>query len=737
MMVQSSSGDPVAADPERIPVRDASPRWVRVALFAAISAYFVVSLVLSELRALELNAQAYDLGIYQQSLWSSLHGRVLYEAPDYETAGYASLLIVHTGFILFAIAPLYNLYPNPLTLFVVQSAAVGLAALPLFWLTRFLSRSSWTALGVALLYLAWAPTLSSNLYDFHLEAFLPLELFTFFGLWISGRWALGGAAAALSFLTLEVAPVFVFFAGLFFLSLLTPSETDASRPPSPWVSPRNRVRATLSRIGRGFRASSATIPTLALCLGSLGAYYALRWFQTVGIERWLGLAAIPSSFVPPAYGGVIGGTPTALGLSYSNLFAFLPDKLSYWIVAYALVAFLPWWALRTQILAVPWWLFTFFAGRLTFVQLGYQYGLLAAFPVFVGVAYGAVAVRRIWTSSDLASARYPSDSLEGVAARSIRERERPAGVRSRRAGLVLALGFLLALNVALTPIDPLLQNQWELGQGYDVRYAIPIGYGDALRVASLVPADATVVASDRLFPLVADNVHAYDLMSWTRVYLYNFPFGPGHLPPYLLLSEVELGSVPPWIATALYNRSDYGLRAVAWSAPIGPVMLFALGYGGPVAEFALPPVGPLTFGPGGLAAGTAGQIEGGGPPPFGTFIGGAPGFLGTVWGGPSFALAPGRYSVQAYVRVVAAYVGSPPAASTPVATLQSGAFGLPLWFNRTYTYAELATSGWTTVLFSLTVTVPVFLVQFAGYQLSDTASVQIGQLAILPASGGA
>ena len=57
-----------------------------------VSLYTMASFVMSSLRWQELNASTFDLGLYQQSLWATSHGRPFYEAADFETSGFPTLL---------------------------------------------------------------------------------------------------------------------------------------------------------------------------------------------------------------------------------------------------------------------------------------------------------------------------------------------------------------------------------------------------------------------------------------------------------------------------------------------------------------------------------------------------------------------------------------------------------------------------------------------------------------------
>ena len=101
---------------------------------------------------------------------------------------------MHSAYVLYALGVPYGWFSSPLLLLAVQSAAVGLAAVPLYVLARRTTGSVRLALGCSLLFATWAPVLGAGLYDFHVEAFLPLKssrsLPSGSRVGGSGRWAL-------------------------------------------------------------------------------------------------------------------------------------------------------------------------------------------------------------------------------------------------------------------------------------------------------------------------------------------------------------------------------------------------------------------------------------------------------------------------------------------------------------------------------------------------------------------
>lgn len=120
-----------------------------------------------------------DLGIFDQVLWNSVHGR-WYQFTFNE----ASYLVDHRSWLLSALVPVYAMIAHPLVLVVAQVAGVLTGLIPFLRIVERLlgghtwfKRNRWAAILAYLLY----PTMTGMvLYEFHMLAFLvPLS----FWLW--------------------------------------------------------------------------------------------------------------------------------------------------------------------------------------------------------------------------------------------------------------------------------------------------------------------------------------------------------------------------------------------------------------------------------------------------------------------------------------------------------------------------------------------------------------------------
>ncbi len=674
-------------------------RW----LLLAVAIYFAIAFALSWLRALEFQTTTWDQGLYQQALWTTAHGRPFYETADVETGGYGSLLEVHSVFLLYLVAPLYGALPYEATLLALQAAVVAAAAMPLFYLAMDVTGSPRLALLAGAAYLGWTPTLSSNLYDFHPEAFLPIEIFSLVLLWNRGRYAAGFAVALVAFLTFEFAPLIVFCVGL--VSLF------------PWPEALGAAGGALTaRLRRGLRSlarpwrDARIRASVALMAASAGAY---------GVLLWVRVALLPDLVPHPTLtsgvsGYVIGATPAALGLSLPNFGFGFEQKIVYWLVILGLLAFVPLLARRAMLLSVPWLVFTFFSANLNYVTLGFQYGFIAGSTLLVAFVFGLPRARRLVDA--LADRRA---SPAGAALR-----PRPAG----RVAVLAAIAVLLAVNIALTPVNPALSNAG-LGSAYRLSLTPPPGGGDVDALAALVPATATVVASDDLFPLVANDPNAYSFLWDPDPQLY-LPFSFSDPPTYVLIAGDRTDAVLGWLSSALYDPAVYGVRAVVWSSSIGTVLLFEAGYRGAAQVLGPGLSAGGTFFGGTLAAGPVGVVARAAGSADAAVVENDPGAIGTEWYGPGLALPAGNYTITVSVRAQGIPGFPAPNATAPAVWIGAVAWAEPTFYGWSAPFGALDGAGFSTVEFDVSVPSPTIEFDLQGVVLDSSVEVTLNYIAV-------
>jgi uncharacterized membrane protein len=122
---------------------------------------------------LRLGFNGFDLAIYNQTLWNTIHGRLFANSinpPIY--------LSDHAEWPLILLAPLYALAPHPLTLVFFQAVALAIGAVPVWLIAKRFNpnlalRTLWTGL-----YLANPFVWNLALSEFHMIAFaIPLIFF--------------------------------------------------------------------------------------------------------------------------------------------------------------------------------------------------------------------------------------------------------------------------------------------------------------------------------------------------------------------------------------------------------------------------------------------------------------------------------------------------------------------------------------------------------------------------------
>jgi len=603
-----------------------APRADLVVLAVLIASYTAIVAELSMLRYGNFFTSNWDLGINQQMLWSTGHGRLLYEAGDYVSYGSVSYLEVHPTFIALAVAPLYLALPTPLTLFVLQGAVAAAAIVPLYLIAVEVLRSRVLTFGLIGLYLVAFPVTSGLMFDFHWEAFLPLEFLLLWYCYTQRRYAAALVVLVVGCCTLEV------FA---FLAVMVPVAVLVTRErllPATRVLELPRELLRLARRMWTLRDGRVAVAFLG---GSVALYVGLRAVQWFAIPFLLGNAASVST--AQGAGSGLAGFAT---FPFSKATLLLSG--GYWVLFLAAVAFLPVVHPRYLILLLPWFVYATFADPFFSSGFGYQYPLVIIGPLLVASTHGLGRLQTWWRAAPGASVvpvvlllgavaavgvlsvvpgssvflqgtpgsaraayRYflPALAVFALGAWWLRHQARAAapaaapcedphrgsparGLTGRRlrAGGLAVFALLVAFNLFMSPMNT--ANSTTV-PGYRFAYSTSPVASHMGALTSLIPGNAVVLASDFLFPYVANDVHAVSL-PWFEDFSSRepyFPFGPTNLPPYVLIDSAEYFIVPPFLQVLLSNSSTYGLLgSISCSSYPGSVTLYELGYTGPAIE---------------------------------------------------------------------------------------------------------------------------------------------------------
>jgi uncharacterized membrane protein len=149
--------------------------WVAMGLVClAVVAFSVYFLLMDFGRLNAYIAPGEDLGIYDQAIWSLVHGSLFHQTicnivsdTNCFSLNGISRFAIHFEPILFPISLLYLVIPGPKTLLVLQTLVVAIGAFPAFWLARLRLRNELAAVGIALLYLLYPALQQAENFDFH------------------------------------------------------------------------------------------------------------------------------------------------------------------------------------------------------------------------------------------------------------------------------------------------------------------------------------------------------------------------------------------------------------------------------------------------------------------------------------------------------------------------------------------------------------------------------------------
>jgi uncharacterized membrane protein len=675
-----------------------------------------------------------DLSVMMQSLSSASHGFHIpfYEANDCGATGRCSFFQVHPSLALYSLVPLYSVFPTAFTLLSIQAVAVGLAALPIYGITKEVSSSSGKALSAAAVFLIWIPTLSSIGFSFHIEPLLPTEFLTLFYLWYKGRYLLGAAVAAFSFLTLEVAPVMIFFMGVFFLipyfrrKSRSTNRHPQTHSPDGHEAPKRGAGAKAALI-EGLKKREVQA-SLALMVGSLVAYLFLRLLVLKYGVALLGLPAIPQNFSFPLY-----QPNPKIQYSYVALKFHFWIKLQYWLILYGLLGFIPFLHPRSLVLVFPWVAYSFLSTDPAYTEIGRQYPMVAAAALFIGFAYGLSRLPPLIRIETLLHRRQSgdnrSDSIDGGSSGGTPHPLRRPEWEVATTGLLLAI---VVVNLSLNPLSPLVNSPGSPlagvvphgGIGYPLYLNRSPGFEVVQSVVALIPSSAIVATSLPLLPFVANDPFAYPILK--PINASRLPFNTT-LPTYILFSDSAEFGLTPVESMALYNGSIYGIRAVAWPPTVGLVVLFQRGYSGPVMAIGgISTVASRIYPVSGFEVGAQGQRAKDPSVPGGQIIQSiAPGTRsGFIWASPGIDMVAGNYTFSFLLRGASLVPVNSTANRAIPLTIRIGGFLTPL--QTVYVpYSLLSNGSWTVLSYPVHVAAPSFTVTATGFLSNASFSIEV------------
>lgn len=183
-----------------------------LALLLVAVLLYIVAYSSKSINHYRIGVTLFDLAVFDQSFWNATQGTLFYTSLEGEISHFGR----HFSPIFFLLLPFYALRPDPTTLLVLQSVALGLAAIPLWLITRMRVGHPLPALVAGLVYLASPVVHDINIVnEFHEVAFaIPLLFLAFLAL-ETERWRLYWVAVIGSLMVKEDVALIVAALGLY------------------------------------------------------------------------------------------------------------------------------------------------------------------------------------------------------------------------------------------------------------------------------------------------------------------------------------------------------------------------------------------------------------------------------------------------------------------------------------------------------------------------------------------
>jgi uncharacterized membrane protein len=223
----------------------------KIVLWSLILAYVLFFSAYSLQRHATFNTFAADLSYIDQPMWNTLHGRFLERTLDDRQV---SRVAEHLEPIIVPIALVYGVWDDVRAILIIQTLALALGALPVYWIAREQMarlagwraglKPGWMALAFVLAYLMFPALQAANVADFHADPFVVAPLL--FAFWYASqrRYRAMWAWAVVAMLVKETLPTLTLMLGGY-LVLSRGSGDRLSAPGAPgfmpaWLTRRRR-----------------------------------------------------------------------------------------------------------------------------------------------------------------------------------------------------------------------------------------------------------------------------------------------------------------------------------------------------------------------------------------------------------------------------------------------------------------------------------------------------------------
>ena len=598
----------------------------------------------------------WDLGIMRQSLWTTIHGYLLYESGDFETFGVHSFLSQHSTYIAIPIAYLYAIYPHAVLLFVLQSIFLSVTAIPIYLISRNLGigRNYWPIL--VIVFLLNFSVMSALFFDFHWESLIPFEFFMLFYFLESKKYPQAIVTFIVGCMTLEIFPFILLGISLFL-----------------YIDHYLHRRA-----GDYQKTHNELFIFVIFVIISVFSYAVIRIIQFLVIPKIVGTT--------PSVIGLEGSFLNLVSINFSGLMSL--DTLGYLVILLISMAFLPLYRIRLLIISMPWLFYVFLLDPSTITSFGNQYALLTfpyiflafiySFSIFINskkrepysfvisVVFILLSISMVLIISGrsisywLLSNAFPETVFVFVflillfpvvifLSRALSNK----GFKLKRiSSSRMVTFFLLAIIIFGLTLSPVNPENFEATPmpGYTISMTENPEFPLAQAMAHYIPSNASVVASNNLFSLVANDRNAYSLWwePFSNKFLKYFPFNDSNLPTFIFVDSAT-DYLPLFLQQAILNSSVYGVKYyTSFNSFPGDLILYQMDYkGNPIYLGLVPLQRNVSFNYTNLFVGLDGKLIADKSSPNGYAI--ESNFKSAqdknIWYGPYILLSPGLYKL--------------------------------------------------------------------------------------------
>lgn len=626
--------------------------------------YFIILSIFTCLRHNEFMTRAYDLGIFMQALWTTIHAnKFFYETPDLGISEKGSFFGVHFSPIMFLLLALYYIFPHAYTLLIFQSLLLGFAAIPLYKLAKETTKNQEVALAFSAIYLIYPPIIAANLFDFHLESFFPIIFFTAFYYLEKEDFNSFYLTLILGLTILDFASAVLVLSTLFYASLIKYRKNIIKIKNIDPKIKRHVIKSVIFII--------VTIIYFKATIKIIDIFGTTPFSKT---ENWPDLGSNINEILL----GLLNPYKIAKAASYDIL-----AKIS-WIIAITLpLLFLPFFAPLELTPALPWIAVALLSRYPPYYQLGWQYGALYTPFIFYAAINGYENI------TQTKSIKILKKKLELPPKISALHRKLNKKKISSLAALLSI--FSIIIGLAAKPTLPLFE-----GTAYADGPPIPNQHTKYLKeILSYIPEDASVLAQNNIFPHVAHKVHAYTWIPPNLTYLVDYAIGDVNHPEFYMLIPNKKFSYNDIFQT-LINSGKYKIYASADS-----IILLKKNHTGPPV-FYIPIEKTYNYKNIKHYEGHLNKIENSTNKYVLTFK--KTKNESILWYGPYIGLPPGKYNLTFKLKIIGENNISE---SSPVLKLNIHAYIKNITLlNKTLKFSETENGEWIEVTLTLNITYP-------------------------------